>query len=478
MTHATIRSESNGLQQLETTSRAALIAAMSYALDITEGQPPGHAARTCLIGMRLAQVLQLSAAERDSLYYALLLKDLGCSSNAAKMCYLFGADDRTVKRDVKTVDWAKMSASFQFITSHVAPQRSPLERAMKIAATLLQGPGSAKKLIETRCERGADLARRMGFDEATATGILQLDEHWDGCGHPVGLKGEEIGLPARIMGLAQTVEVFHSEFGRDAALAMASQRRGGWFDPALVDALVGLGTDDRLWSDLLAPNPHELAERLAPQEHEMSLDEAGVDRIAEAYAAVVDAKSPWTHKHSQGVADICIGMGKVLGLPQTELRALRRIGLLHDIGKLGVSNSVLDKPGKLTEAEFDMLKTHPEHSHAILSRTECFSEVAEVAASHHEKLDGSGYHRGLSDRDLPIASRIVTVADMFEAMTASRPYREGMAIEKVMDILKREGEHSVCPDSVEALQRWLDGENFESRVNQQLEAVENLVAEL
>lgn len=462
----------------ETISRPALMAAMSYALDITEGQPPGHAVRTCLIGMRLADALQLAAAERDSLYYALLLKDLGCSSNAAKMCYLFGADDRTLKRDVKTVDWAKMSASLQYITSHVAPHRSPLERAMKIAATLLQGPGSAKKLIETRCERGADLARRMGFDETTANGILQLDEHWNGAGHPRGLKGEEIGLPARIMGLAQTVEVFRREFGRDAALAMSRERRGRWFDPMLVDALLGLDADDWLWQDLVADNPHDRAESLAPKGHEIFLDEAAVDRIAEAFAAVVDAKSPWTHKHSQGVADICVGMGQVLGLPQSELNYLRRVGLLHDIGKLGVSNSVLDKPGKLTDAEFESLKTHPEYSHAILSRAACFDDLAEVAASHHEKLNGSGYHRGLADRELSLASRLVTVADMFEAMTACRPYRDGMPMEKVLGILDEESGRTVCRQSVEALHRWLDREHFETRVHEQLAAVERLVDEL
>jgi HD-GYP domain-containing protein (c-di-GMP phosphodiesterase class II) len=139
---------------------------------------------------------------------------------------------------------------------------------------------------------------------------------------------------------------------------------------------------------------------------------------------------------------------------------------------------VLDKPGKLTDAEFESLKTHPEYSHAILSRAACFDDLAEVAASHHEKLNGSGYHRGLADRELSLASRLVTVADMFEAMTACRPYRDGMPMEKVLGILDEESGRTVCRQSVEALHRWLDREHFETRVHEQLAAVERLVDEL
>lgn len=455
-----------------------LVAALSYALDITEGQPPGHAARTCLIGTRLAELIGLDQDSRSDLFYALLLKDLGCSSNAAKMCYLFSADDRAVKRDLKTVDWPKMSESFKFLTKTVAPTGSPVQRALKIAAMLIQGPQGAKKLVETRCERGAEIARGMGFSEGVANAIQQLDEHYNGQGHPKGLRGEEISLLARIAGFAQTVEVFYTHLGRDAALAMAKARSGVWFDPQLVAVFCGLGKSDRLWRELRSEQPHETVLRYEPTDRVRLIDERGVDAIALGFARVVDAKSPWTYRHSDEVAKIAQGMGEQLGFGAEELRALHRMALVHDLGKLGVSNAVLDKPGKPTDEEFAELKRHPRFTHDILRHAGCFGDLAEVAAAHHEKLDGRGYHRGIPAAELPIAARMLCVADMYEAMTASRPYRDGMPREKVLSILDQEAGVQVCADSVAALKAWLERHDFESRVNQQLSEVDRLLDEL
>ncbi|TWT77318.1 Cyclic di-GMP phosphodiesterase response regulator RpfG [Posidoniimonas polymericola] len=455
-----------------------LVAALSYALDITEGQPAGHAARTCLIGMRLAELLGLPVADRSDLFYALLLKDLGCSSNASKMCYLFGADDRTVKRDLKSVDWPKMSESFKFLTKQVSPEGSPVQRALKIAAMLLKGPKGAQQLVETRCERGAEIARGMGFSDGVALAITHLDEHWDGQGHPEGRQGLEISPLARIAGLAQTFEVFHAQLGRDAALAMAATRSGGWFEPALVELLAALPADDRLWADLRSGEPDQLVTQYEPDDRVMMIDELGVDRVAEGFAQVVDAKSPWTFRHSDEVARIAVGMGERLGFTPAEQRAIRRMALLHDLGKLGVSNAVLDKPGRPTDDEFAQLKRHPRYTHDILVRAGCFQDLADVAAAHHEKLDGRGYHRGIPAAELPIGARLLCVADMYEAMTASRPYREGMPQEKVLGILDSEAGTQICPESVASLKLWLSHAEFESRVNDQMQALDRLMDEL
>lgn len=463
----------------QSTVRASdLIAALSFALDITEGQPEGHAAKTCLIGSRLAEALGLDPELRSDLYYALLLKDLGCSSNASKMCYLFGADDRSVKHDIKTVDWTQMTESFKFITQQVTPAGSPLHKALKVAALLVQGPQGARKLIETRCERGADVARGMGFSERTAEAILHLDEHWNGKGHPLGLCGDEISLAGRIAGLAQTVEVFYAQHGLESALVMAAERSGKWFDPMLVDALLGLGAKDRLWTELESDNPLEIVSRYEPEDQLRRLDEEGIDRIAQGFARVVDAKSPWTYRHSEEVSKIAVGVACELGYSEPEMRRVRRMGLVHDLGKLGVSNAVLDKPERPTAAEFEQLKLHTHYTHEILTRAGCFGDLAEVAASHHEKLDGSGYHRGLVSDDLDQTARLLTVADMYEAMTASRPYREGMPRERVLEILEQDAGDKLCPDAVAALKQWLDHTDFASRMAEQMRAVERLLKEL
>ena len=455
-----------------------VIGALSYALDITEGQPEGHAARTCMIGMRLAEELQLSAADRSALFYALLLKDLGCSSNSAKMCYLFGADDRTIKRDLKTVDWPRMTSSLRFVHEQVAPHGSPLERLMKIASMALQGPSGPKKLVETRCERGADIARQLGFPEATARAILDLDEHWDGKGHPQGLRGEQISLLGRIAGLAQTVEVFQSEINPHAALAMARERSGRWFDPQLVSALATLDRDVHFWYELNEPRVHECLSAYEPQEQPRFIDQAGLDRVAEAFAQVVDAKSPWTHKHSEGVAAIAVSIARELGFPQDQLRLVRRAGLLHDIGKLGVSNLILDKPGKLTDEEFGAMRKHPEFTLRILDQVTGFADIAEMSGAHHEKLNGRGYHRGIPSGELPITARLLTVADIFEALSAARPYRDAMPTEKVLGNLRGDAGTAICGESFAALEASIQREQFTTRLDAQMEALDQLMDEL
>ena len=194
-----------------------MISALSYALDITEGQPPGHAIRSCVIGMRLADELGLPDGERSSLFYALLLKDAGCSSNAAKICKLFRADDLRLKQGVKTVDWTRFSENLIWAVRNAAPEGSPLARAATLVRLGLQ-QGTPKEIFETRCERGADIARELGFSEPTAAAIRTLDEHWDGRGQPQGISGAEIPLLGRILCLAQTVEVFVGDARTDAGL--------------------------------------------------------------------------------------------------------------------------------------------------------------------------------------------------------------------------------------------------------------------
>ncbi len=455
-----------------------VIGALSYALDITEGQPQGHAARTCLIGMRIAQQVGLPSHDQSQLFYALLLKDLGCSSNAAKMCYLFGADDRTVKRDLKTVDWSKMSASMQFVREQVAPESSPVEKLLKLVSLALQGPKGPQKLVQTRCERGAHIARQLGFTEATATAIHQLDEHWDGKGHPQGLKGTAISPLARIMGLAQTLEVFFSLQGLTAAIDIAKDRRGRWFEPELVDAFLALRDDSEFWRMVCRPNPHTQVSRYEPEDEILTADETQLDRIAAAFASVVDAKSPWTYKHSSGVAVIAVGIAEVLGHSPKELRTIHRMGLLHDVGKLGVSNLILDKPSKLDEAEFEALKQHTHHTHTIIGRVECLQDLGHLAASHHEKLNGTGYHRGIPSGELPISARLLAVADIFEALSAARPYRDGMPLEKIHAILGKDAGTAICGDSYAALCTWLERREFANRIDSQLQAIDKLVDEI
>lgn len=428
-----------------------VLSALSHALDITEGQPEGHAVKSCLIGMRVAEEIGLSAADRSSLFYALLLKDAGCSSNAAKTCILFGADDLAVKRNWKTTDWESRWESFLHVARNVVPEGSPIQKAVRVLSLATQGPVGTE-LIQVRCERGAEIARMLGFGEGTAAAIRTLDEHWNGEGSPEGLAGEAIPLLGRIACLAQTVEIFFTTYGREAACGMARERSGRWFDPSLVDALSSVERDHAFWERLASPEASRHVAAMEPEGRILLADGEVLDRVALAFAQVIDAKSPFTYRHSEGVAEIAVRVGEVLGLSARGLRELWRAGLLHDVGKLGVSNLILDKPGKLTEAEMARMRLHPEHTLRILERVSVFRELAEVAASHHERMDGLGYHRGLRAGDLPVEARILAVADIFEALSAERPYRKALPRERVLEIMRAEVGAGICPVCFEALE--------------------------
>ena len=429
-----------------------VVAALSYALDITEGQPEGHAVRSCLIGMRVASVLQLDDTTRSDLFYAILLKDLGCSSNAARLCNLFGADDRALKRAHKLHDWTDGASAASYAFQHVQGG-SAIERAWRVLGVAVKGRGSGREMTRTRCERGADIARMLGLSEATAASIRALDEHWDGGGLPDGLAGDAIPLLARIAGLAQTFEVFWSEFGRRAAYQMSRDRAGTWFDASLVEALGSFEEDDEFWRGLGRTESRTRVAALEPAERVVLADEARLDRVAEAFARVVDAKSPYTARHSDGVARIALLLGAEQGFPAAERALLRRAALLHDIGKLGVSNMILDKPGALTPDEMAAMREHPRYTESIVGRVDAFRDVARVAARHHERIDGRGYHTGLTGMQLDRLDRTLAVADVCEALLAERPYRAAMSPDEVRAVVRRMAGTALCAEVVEALDR-------------------------
>jgi hypothetical protein len=168
-----------------------LMAALSHALDITEGQPPGHCVRCCWIGMHIGQQLALDANALWTLYYTLLLKDLGCSSNAARICELYATDDLSFKREFKWVD-GSLPQVLRFVLRTTGQGAGLVERLKALGGILSNGDTIAQELIHTRCTRGADIARRLRFPEPVASGIHALDEHWNGAGRPERLAGAAI----------------------------------------------------------------------------------------------------------------------------------------------------------------------------------------------------------------------------------------------------------------------------------------------
>src|SRR5580658_639224 len=268
-----------------------IISALSYALDLTEGRPMGHSVRSCMIGMRIAAEIGLSVDEQSDLYYALLLKDAGCSSNSSKLFHILSADEIRAKRDVKLTDWTRVGwESLQYAVSHVATGAPFLERVRTLVRVAATQQTESCELVKIRCERGASIARRIGFAEPTAQAIHSLDEHWNGGGYPDGLRGREIPLFSRIMNLAQTLEVFSFHRSPDAALDVARLRNKRWFDPDLVKAAASLAGAGKLWTGLDEAGTIEHALALEPEDRRLLANDETVENICQAFAEIIDAK--------------------------------------------------------------------------------------------------------------------------------------------------------------------------------------------
>lgn len=405
--------------------------------------------------MHIGRELRLSEDELWDLYYTLLLKDLGCSSNAARICELYLADDLQFKRDFKTVG-DSLPQVLHFVLKHTGLKAGLAERFRSVLTILRDGRSIAQELIATRCQRGAEIARLLRFSERVAMGIYHLDEHFNGQGRPDGLRGDAIPVFSRIALLAQVIDVFHTADGQQAALEEIRERQGQWFDSNMVQAFERVAQDLEFWRVLASSEVNQAVLKLEPSGHVVPLDDDYLDDIAAAFGQVVDSKSPYTSGHSARVALYTDMIGESLGLSAERRRWLKRGALLHDVGKLGVSNSVLDKAGKLDISEWEEVKMHAAYTETILSRIGAFAELARVSAAHHEKLDGTGYPRGLKGDEITLETRIITTADIFDAITAERPYRGATPIPKTLEIMSENLHTAIDPRCFDALKVAID----------------------
>lgn len=431
---------------------AEVLGALSYALDLVEGQPAGHCIRCCWIGIHLGRNIGISETDIADLYYTLLLKDLGCSSNAARICQLYMTDDLTFKRDAKNID-GSLPQALRFVLSHTGLQAGLSDRIRALVQAFMTAGTAPRELVETRCHRGAEIARTMRFGETVAQGIESLDEHWDGGGLPMRLRGVEIPVFSRIALMAQVIDVFFTGSGVEAARREVHNRAGTWFDPMLVGAFDRVAEDPGFWSMLSSDTLQTALYRLEPAQQLRTVDDDYLDDIAAAFAKVVDSKSPYTSGHSERVTLFTDLIAEELDLSARRRRWLKRAALLHDIGKLGVSNSILDKPGKLDDREWAAMRLHSLYSEQILSRIAAFSDLATVAGAHHERLDGKGYPHGCKADQIALETRIITVADIFDALTADRPYRAAMPVSKAFAIMADEVGTAIDGQCFAALRR-------------------------
>ncbi|MFD7156937.1 HD domain-containing phosphohydrolase [Kribbella sp. NPDC059898] len=397
---------------------AELVATLSYAADLGLGQPMEHCLRQTVIALRLADLAGAADTEREATYYLGLLMNAYCHADAAEQAEWFG-DDISFKGDSYEMLAMNTVQTAAFILSRLGAHGSALARVKRLAAFPVTGKRTVESWLTTHATLGSEFAARIGLGPAAVAALRQAYEQWDGKGVPMHLRGTDISLPSRCVQFAGPIEVMARRHGVPAATETARRHAGSLFDPGLADlfvrwadeVLTGLETTD--WTTVLEAEPR-LSRRVSGTE---------LDEVLEAMADLVDLKSPYHAGHSRGVANLAAEAARFTGLPEAERTRLYRAGLLHDLGRLGVSNTIWDKPGPLTALERDRVDLHPYLTGKMLLGIPAIAPSRTIAERHHERLDGSGYPRGLTAASLTAADRILAAADAYHAMTEPRPHR-------------------------------------------------------
>jgi HD-GYP domain-containing protein (c-di-GMP phosphodiesterase class II) len=410
---------------------ADLLAAFSLATDLGLGQPMEHVLRSSLIAGRMADRLDLGENSRASLFYVMTLAWVGCVADTPEVASWFG-DDIAFRRDSYAVDLAGLPM-MGFSLRHVGVGGSPLSRIRRAGTLIVTGGKAVERGLMSHCLTTTQMAERLGLDDTVCDPLRQVFTRWDAKGVPNGIGGEEIAPLTRLFHLADMVEVHHRSDGLDAAVQVARARRGKQFDPRLVDTFCAdagdllAGLDETSSWDVLIENEPGLQRTLMDRE---------LDTALEAVADFTDLRSRSRSGHSRGVAALAADAGGMMGLSPDEVRNLRRAGLVHDIGMHGIPATILDKPGPLTGSEYERMRMHSYYTERTLARPSALARIGAIAALATERLDGSGYHRGLSGSAIPVAGRILAAADAFHAMIEPRSHRPALSVKQATGELR------------------------------------------
>jgi HD-GYP domain-containing protein (c-di-GMP phosphodiesterase class II) len=397
---------------------AELVAALSLGIDLGFGQPMEHVLRQCLIALRLAERIGIDEQERAVVYYTALLVNVGCHSDAHEQAKWFGDDIalKSGKYDHEPGSMRAAAAGMRLLGSG----NPPLHRFRVGLEFALSGRRDVDDMISHHAEIARTLGEQLGLSDGVLVALGGAYEQWDGRGWPGKLEGVDVPLAARLALLAEFVEVAHRVGGVDAATALARTRGGKQFDPALSELLCGEG-------EMILAGIDSVATWDAVIEAEPALavvlTSEGFDAALLAIANFVDLKSPYFLGHARAVADLAAAAAAQLEFPDESIRTLRRAGLVHDLGRLGVSNAIWDKRGPLGPGEWERVRMHPYLTERMLHQSEALAPLSAIAMQHRERLDGSGYPRGLSGAAISVHARILGAADAYQSMREPRPYR-------------------------------------------------------
>jgi HD-GYP domain-containing protein (c-di-GMP phosphodiesterase class II) len=413
---------------------AELVGVLSYGADLGLGQPMQHCLRQTVIALRLADLLGIDDEQRAATYYLGMLMNAYCHADATEQAAWFGDEIAMKAASFETLgmNTAQMVA---FILRAIGGHGSVRDRAKRLATL----PGAGQRLLlsfpATHSTLGANFAKQIGLDDTVCSAIAQSYEQWDGKGQPLQLRGELICLPARVVQLAGPIETFARRHGINAAVEVVRKQRARMFDPAIAEtfcdnasAVLEALDEASEWDAILAAEPG-IPLRVAGDD---------LDRVLEGMADLIDMKTPYLAGHSRGVANLAAKAAEIGGMKPADVELLRRAGWVHDLGRLGVANSVWDKPQALTAAETERVRMHPYLTERMLAHVTGLGPVRQVAARHHERLDGSGYPHALLGATLTPCDRMLAAADVYHALTEPRPHRPARSPDQAAECLHTE----------------------------------------
>lgn len=412
-----------------------LMAALSIATDLNMGRPQESAITSCLISVRLGERIGLDSDRLRDIYYFALLRYIGCTAETHAFADLFG-DEVTLRRALATIDLGRTGDRLALALRLMWQARADASVAGRLGH-VLRGVGTAaevKDWVAGQCEVAQRLAGRIGFGAGLIEALGQVYERWDGAG-PLGVRGRRLALSVRVVGMIQDVLAMARLGGREAAVEMVRDRRGRAYDPEICDHFLASASslladleDEPSWDTLIAMEP-------GPQEY---LSPEQFDAACAAIADSIDIKSPNTVGHSPRVAALVAGAAQRCSLPAADVMVAWRAALLHEVGRMGVPTAVWIKRGPLSDREKEQVRLHPYLTERILARPAALAPLGRLGSLHHERLDGSGYHRGVGAAQLPALARILIAANAYQSMIEPRPHRPPVPPEQAADALRAE----------------------------------------
>ena len=429
---------------------ADLLGALSIVTDFGFALAPQDAMRTCVVSTALGRRLGLTDDDLRDAFYVPLLMHVGCISMSHDTAALFG-DELRVTAAVARTDLADPTDFARTLIPHLVDGLDAATSARLARDVVEVGPDFGKRYDTGSCEVARSTARRIGLPPSTQRALHEIAEFWNGGSAPQGLARDEIAIAARVTRVAADAVLFDRIGGVPSAVAAVRTRAGGVLDPDVVDVFVTAA--DELLAEV-GPDSDDPRERILDVEPGPVLerDPAEVVAVAAAFGDAADLKSPWFHGHAAATARHAVRAAGLLGLDAAAVHRLEVAALLHDVGRVGISNAIWEKAGPLTRAEWEQVRLHAYHSERVLATSRSLEESARVAGTHHERDDGSGYHRGCRRVDLPVEARILAAADVVTALSSARPHRPALDADAAARELRAEArEGRLDPDAVEAV---------------------------